>query len=106
MKTKQTKKLSNAYDEVKSYFNSEEKVSVNYITNSDNEDDDNTDDDNESDKSSDEDLQGVKEDTTCSRIAKRESLTLVETSLKKKCKLVLRWLPNSDNESHIISLRC
>merc|ERR1712074_90039 len=60
-KLKTPKKLSNASDEVKSYFNSEAKESVNYSTSSDEEDDDNSDDDNESDKSSDENLPDVEE---------------------------------------------
>ena len=97
MKTKQTKKLSNAYDEVKSYFNSEEKVSVNYITNSDNEDDDNTDDDNDSDKPYGEDLLGAEKATTCSRKRKGEFSTKEEIPSTKKDTLVLRWLPKGDN---------
>ena len=75
---------------------SEAKESVNYSTTSDVEDDDITDDDKESDKSSDEDLPGVKEDTTSSRKRKCEFSTLDETSSKKKDTSVVRWLPNGD----------
>ena len=103
-KLKAPKKLSNASDEVKSYFDSEAKESVNYNTSSDEEDDDITDDDNESDKSSDEDPPDLEKDTTSSRKRKCEFSTLDETSSKKKDTSVLRWLPNGDKVCELTSL--
>ena len=101
---KTPKKVSNASDEVKSYFDSEAKESVNYSTSSDEEDDDITDDDNESDKSSDEDPPDLEKDTTSSRKRKCEFSTLDETSSKKKDTSVLRWLPNGDKVNDFIFL--
>ena len=92
-KIKKSKKLSNASDEIKSYFDYEAKESVDYSS-SDDEENDNTDDDNVSTNvHSDEEIE---EDTSCTRKRKCESSTLDDSSPKKKDTPVVRWLPNGN----------
>ena len=92
-KLRKSKKLSNAPDEIKSYFDYEAKESVDYSS-SDDEENDNTDDDNVSTNvHSDEEIE---EDTSCTRKRKCESSTLDDSSPKKKDTPVVRWLPNGD----------
>ena len=92
-KIKKSKKLSNAPDEIKSYFDYEAKESVDYSS-SDDEENDNTDDDNVSTNvHSDEEIE---EDTSCTRKRKCESSTLDDSSPKKKETPVVRWLPNGN----------
>ena len=92
-KIKKSKKLSNAPDEIKSYFEVEAKESVDYSS-SDDEENDNTDDDNVSTNvHSDEEIE---EDTSCTRKRKCESSTLDDSSPKKKDTPVVRWLPNGN----------
>ena len=92
-KIKKSKKLSNASDEIKSYFDYEAKESVDYSS-SDDEENDNTDDDNVSTNvHSDEEIE---EDTSCTRKRKCESSTLDDSSPKKKETPVVRWLPNGN----------
>ena len=93
-KIKKSKKLSNASDEIKSYFDYEAKESVDYSS-SDDEENDNTDDDNVSTNvQSDEEIE--EEDTSSTRKRKCEFSTLNDSSPKKKESLVVRWLPNGN----------
>ena len=93
-KIKKSKKLSNAPDEIKSYFDYEAKESVDYSS-SDDEENDNTDDDNVS-TNVHSDEEEIEEDTSCTRKRKCESSTLDDSSPKKKDTPVVRWLPNGD----------
>ena len=91
-KIKKSKKLSNAPDEIKSFFDLEAKESVDYSSSED-EENDNTDDDNVSTHvQSDEEIE--EEDTSSSRKRKCEFSTLNDSSPKKKESPVVRWLPN------------
>ena len=93
-KIKKSKKLSNAPDEIKSFFDSEAKESVDYSS-SDDEENDNTDDDNVSTNvHSDEEIE--EEDTSSTRKRKCEFSTLNDSSPKKKESPVVRWLPNGN----------
>ena len=93
-KIKKSKKLSNAPDEIKSFFDLEAKESVDYSSSED-EENDNTDDDNVSTNvQSDEEIE--EEDTSSSRKRKCEFSTLNDSSPKKKESLVVRWLPNGN----------
>ena len=93
-KIKKSKKLSNASDEIKSYFDYEAKESVDYSS-SDDEENDNTDDDNVS-TNVHSDEEEIEEDTSCTRKRKCESSTLDDSSPKKKDTPVVRWLPNGN----------
>ena len=105
-KLKKSKKLSNASDEVKQFFDREASEAKEYYSSSEEEDDVNIDDDNESEKSnSDEELPDLEspeseEDSTSTRKRKCEFSTLDETSPKKKDASILRWLPNGDKVSN------
>ena len=93
-KIKQSKKLSNAPDEIKSFFDSEAKESIDYSS-SDDEQSDNIDDDNVSTNvQSDEEIE--EEDTASRRKRKCEFSTLDDSSPKKKDTPVVRWLPNGN----------
>ena len=93
-KIKKSKKLSNAPDEIKSFFDLEAKESVDYSSSED-EENDNTDDDNVSTNvQSDEEIE--EEDTSSTRKRKCEFSTLNDSSPKKKESLVVRWLPNGN----------
>ena len=94
-KIKKSKKLSNAPDEIKSFFDSEAKESVDYSSSED-EENYNTEDDNVSTNvQSDEEIE--EEDTSSTRKRKCEFSTLDEiSSSKKKDTSVVRWLPNGD----------
>ncbi len=93
-KIKKSKKLSNAPDEIKSFFDSEAKESVDYSS-SDDEENENTDDDTVSNNiHSDEEIE--EEDTSSTRKRKCEFSTLDDSSPKKKETPFLRWLPNGD----------
>ena len=93
-KIKKSKKLSNAPDEIKSFFDLEAKESVDYSSSED-EENDNTDDDNVSTNvQSDEEIE--EEDTSSTRKRKFEFSTLDDSSPKKKETPVLRWLPNGN----------
>ena len=93
-KIKKSKKLSNASDEIKSYFDYEAKESVDYSS-SDDEENENTDDDTVSNNiHSDEEIE--EEDTSSTRKRKCEFSTLDDSSPKKKETPFLRWLPNGD----------
>ena len=93
-KIKKSKKLSNAPDEIKSFFDLEAKESVDYSSSED-EENDNTDDDNVSTNvQSDEEIE--EEDTSSTRKRKCEFSTLDDSSPKKKETPFLRWLPNGD----------
>ena len=93
-KIKKSKKLSNAPDEIKSFFDLEAKESVDYSSSED-EENDNTDDDNVSTHvQSDEEIE--EEDTSSSRKRKCEFSTLNDSSPKKKESPVVRWLPNGN----------
>ena len=103
-KIRKTKKLSNAPDEIKSFFDSEAKESVDYSS-SDDEENDNPDDDNVSTNiHSDEEIE--EDDTSSTRKRKCEFSTLDDSSPKKKETPVLRWLPNGNkvNSKYLISL--
>ena len=102
-KIKKSKKLNNAPDEVKAYFDLEAKESMNYS--SDEEDDTNNGEESESDEyNSDDELPELEEDTTSTRKRKCEFSTLDESSPKKKDASVLRWLPNGDKVSDFVLL--
>ena len=93
-KIKKSKKLSNAPDEIKSFFDLEAKESVDYSSSED-EENDNTDDDNVSTNvQSDEEIE--EEDTSSTRKRKCEFSTLNDSSPKKKESPVVRWLPNGN----------
>ena len=93
-KIKKSTKLSNAPDEIKSFFDLEAKESVDYSSSED-EENDNTDDDNVSTNvQSDEEIE--EEDTSSTRKRKCEFSTLNDSSPKKKESLVVRWLPNGN----------
>ena len=93
-KIKKSKKLSNAPEEIKSFFDLEAKESVDYSSSED-EENDNTDDDNVSTNvQSDEEIE--EEDTSSTRKRKCEFSTLNDSSPKKKESLVVRWLPNGN----------
>ena len=93
-KIRKTKKLSNAPDEIKSFFDSEAKESVDYSS-SDDEENDNPDDDNISTNiHSDEEIE--EDDTSSTRKRKCEFSTLDDSSPKKKETPVVRWLPNGN----------
>ena len=103
-KIRKTKKLSNAPDEIKSFFDSEAKESVDYSS-SDDEENDNPDDDNISTNiHSDEEIE--EDDTSSTRKRKCEFSTLDDSSPKKKETPVLRWLPNGNkvNSKYLKSL--
>ena len=93
-KIRKTKKLSNAPDEIKSFFDSEAKESIDYSSSED-EENDNTDDDNVS-TNVHSDEEEIEEDTSCTRKRKCESSTLDDSSPKKKDIPVVRWLPNGN----------
>jgi len=94
-KIKKSKKLSNAPDEIKSFFDSEAKESIDYSSSED-EENDNTDDDNVSTNvQSDEEIE-EEEDTPNTRKRKCEFSTLNDSSPKKKETPVVRWLPNGN----------
>ena len=101
---KKSKKLSNAPDDVKSFFDTEAKESVDYCSSEDDDDDenDNIDDDNES-KETNSDVEEV--DHSSLRKRKCESSTLDEATPKKKDTSILRWLPNGDKVSYFISVK-
>ena len=93
-KIKKSKKLSNAPDEIKSFFDSEAKESIDYSSSED-EENDNTDDDNVSTNvQSDEEIE--EEDTSSTRKRKCQFSTLDDNSPKKKETPVVRWLPNGN----------
>ena len=93
-KIKKSKKLSDAPDEIKSFFDIEAKESVDYSSSED-EENDNTDDDNVSTNvQSDEEIE--EEDTSSTRKRKCEFSTLNDSSPKKKESPVVRWLPNGN----------
>ena len=103
-KIRKTKKLSNAPDEIKSFFDSEAKESVDYSS-SDDEENDNPDDDNISTNiHSDEEIE--EDDTSSTRKRKCEFSTFDDSSPKKKETPVQRWLPNGNkvNSKYLISL--
>ena len=94
-KIKKSKKLSNAPDEIKSFFDREAKESADYSSSED-EENDNTDDDNVSTNvQSDEEIE-EEEDTPNTRKRKCEFSTLNDSSPKKKETPVVRWLPNGN----------
>ena len=93
-KIRKTKKLSNAPDEIKSFFDSEAKESVDYSS-SDDEENENTDDDTVSNNIH-SDVEIEEEDTSSTRKRKCEFSTLDDSSPKKKETPFLRWLPNGD----------
>ena len=94
-KIKKSKKLSNAPEEIKSFFDLEAKESVDYSSSED-EENDNTDDDNFSTNvQSDEEIE-EEEDTPNTRKRKCEFSTLNDSSPKKKETPVVRWLPNGN----------
>ena len=93
-KIKKSKKLSNAPEEIKSFFDLEAKESEDYSSSED-EENDNTDDDNVSTNvQSDEEIE--EEDTSSTRKRKCEFSTLNDSSPKKKESPVVRWLPNGN----------
>jgi len=104
-KLKKSKKLSNASDAVKQFFDREASEAKEYYSSSEEEDDVNIDDDNESEKSnSDEELPDLEspeseEDSTSTRKRKCEFSTFFETSPKKKDASILGWFPNGDKVS-------
>ena len=92
IKKSKSKKLSNAPEEIKSYFDSEAKES-NSASSSDDEDEEEIDDGIESEKtiSDDED-----DESSNTRKRKSEFSTLDEATPKKKETPVAKWLPNGD----------
>ena len=92
IKKSKSKKLSNAPEEIKSYFDSEAKES-NSVSSSDDEDEEEIDDGIESEKtiSDDED-----DESSNTRKRKSEFSTLDEATPKKKETPVAKWLPNGD----------
>ena len=92
IKKSKSKKLSNASEEIKSYFDSEAKES-NSVSSSDDEDEEEIDDGIESEKtiSDDED-----DESSNTRKRKSEFSTLDEATPKKKETPVAKWLPNGD----------
>ena len=92
IKKSKSKKLSNAPEEIKSYFDSEAKES-NSVSSSDDEDEEEIDDGIESEKtiSDDED-----DESSITRKRKSEFSTLDEATPKKKETPVAKWLPNGD----------
>ena len=92
IKKSKSKKLSNAPEEIKSYFDSEAKES-NSVSSSDDEDEEEIDDGIESEKtiSGDED-----DESSNTRKRKSEFSTLDEATPKKKETPVAKWLPNGD----------
>ena len=101
-KIKKSKKLSNAPEEIKSFFDLEAKESVDYSSSED-EENDNTDDDNVSTNvQSDEEIE-EEEDTPNTRKRKCEFSTLNHSSPKKKETPVVRWLPNGNKVNSKIS---
>ena len=92
IKKSKSKKLSNAPEEIKSYFDSEAKES-NSASSSDEEDEEEIDDGIESEKtiSDDED-----DESSNTRKRKSEFSTLDEATPKKKETPVAKWLPNGD----------
>ena len=92
IKKSKSKKLSNAPEEIKSYFDSEAKES-NSVSSSDDEDEEEIDDGIESEKtiSDDED-----DESSNTRKRKSEFSTLDEATPKKKETSVAKWLPNGD----------
>ena len=92
IKKSKSKKLSNAPEEIKSYFDSEAKES-NSVSSSNDEDEEEIDDGIESEKtiSDDED-----DESSNTRKRKSEFSTLDEATPKKKETPVAKWLPNGD----------
>ena len=92
IKKSKSKKLSNAPEEIKSYFDSEAKES-NSPSSSEDEDEEEIDDGIESEKtiSDDED-----DESSNTRKRKSEFSTLDEATPKKKETPVAKWLPNGD----------
>ena len=92
IKKSKSKKLSNAPEEIKSYFDCEAKES-NDVSSSDDEDEEEIDDGIESEKtiSDDED-----DESSNTRKRKSEFSTLDEATPKKKETPVAKWLPNGD----------
>ena len=92
IKKSKSKKLSNAPEEIKSYFDSEAKES-NSASSSDDDDEEGIDDGIESEKtiSDDED-----DESSNTRKRKSEFSTLDEATPKKKETPVAKWLPNGD----------
>ena len=94
---KKSKRLSDAPEDVKSYFDTEAKES-NDISSSDEDDDDDTDEEGKSEKNNSYDEEEV--ESTNERKRKSEYSTLDDVSPKekkdKKDTPALKWLPNGD----------
>ena len=96
-KLRKSKKLSNAPDEIKSFFDTEAKESVateDYSSSEDEEHDNTDDDDVSSNVNSEEEIE--EEDNSSTRKRKCEFSALDDSSPKKKETPVLRWLPNGN----------